>query len=129
MDKNKCDNLIILFVSSGYWWFRPYLVASFKLFKCLGQCEQLLGKLISHYFGHSVLNPTITVLDRVYSGTLDLQKFRHHRYSWTGLCRLLEHVRSGGSAFLRVGKAKCIKITLCTNFRVSRYIFVAKKRS
>ena len=53
----------------------------------------------------------------------------HHRYSWTGVCRLLEHVRSGGSAFLRVGKEKCIKITLCTNFRVSRYIFVAKKRS
>ena len=42
-------------------------------------------------------------------------------------CRLLEHVRSGGSAFLRVGKERCIKITLWTNFRVSRYIFVAKK--
>ena len=51
-------------------------MAGFKLLICPGQCEQLLGTLTSHYFGHSVLNPKMTVLDRVYSGTLDLQKFR-----------------------------------------------------
>ena len=52
------------------------LKASFKLYDGLGQCKHLLGTLLtSLYFGYSVLNPIlVTVLDRVYSGTLDLQK-------------------------------------------------------
>ena len=52
------------------------LKASFKLYDGLRQCKHLLGTLLaSLYFEYSVLNPAlVTVLDRVYSGTLDLQK-------------------------------------------------------
>ena len=95
------------------------LKASFKLYDGLGQCKHLLGTLLtSLYFGYSVLNPIlVTVLDRVYSGTLDLQKLlpdltrgatiTNFVFIAAGVCRLLEHVRSGGSASLRVGKAMC----------------------
>lgn len=95
------------------------LKASFKLYDGLGQCKHLLGTLLtSLYFGYSVLNPIlVTVLDRVYSGTLDLQKLlpdltrgatiTNFVFIAADVCRLLEHVRSGGSASLRVGKAMC----------------------
>ena len=95
------------------------LKASFKLYDGLGQCKHLLGTLLtSLYFGYSVLNPAlVTVLDRVYSGSLDLQKLlrdltrgatiTNFVFIAAGVCRLLEHVRSGGSASLRVGKAMC----------------------
>ena len=115
--------------------FAHICAASVKLFNCLGQYEQLLGILTSHYFEHSVLNPIMTVLDRVYSGTLDSQKLLPALTLTTGstigihsdsVCRLLELV-SGGSAFLRVGKAKCIKITFAPTSEFSSYIFVAKE--
>ena len=100
------------------------LKASFKLYDGLGQCKHLLGTLLtSLYFGYSVLNPIlVTVLDRVYSGTLDLQKLlpdltrgatiTNFVFIAAGVCRLLEHVRSGGSASLRVGKAMCSTLDL-----------------
>ena len=99
------------------------LKASFKLYDGLGQCKHLLGTLLtSLYFGYSVLNPIlVTVLDRVYSGTLDLQKLlpdltrgatiTNFVFIAAGVCRLLEHVRSGGFSTSRQSNVWYFRLT------------------